>query len=117
MPMGTDRKDDTFEAVTARLQHALDGATAPQGDTGAEGDALYLDWPTLRGVLTGKREALLRHLHAQPAPSLRALARALGRDYKRVHEDVAALAAAGLIRRDGTALRAACDRVRTVIEL
>ncbi len=116
-PTGTQGPDDTIEALTARVQDALDDATAPAGDRGTAGDALYLDWTTLRGVLTAKREALLRHLHAEPAPSLRALARALGRDYKRVHEDVAALAAAGLIRRDGTALRAACDRIRTVVSL
>lgn len=55
---------------------------------------------TLMKVLTPKRYHLLRHLHAHPAASIAALARDLGRDYKRVHEDVEALSAAGLIDRE-----------------
>jgi predicted transcriptional regulator len=48
---------------------------------------------------------------------IRALARDLGRDYKRVHDDVSALEAVGLIeRKDGT-LRADYDEIRTSISL
>jgi predicted transcriptional regulator len=52
---------------------------------------------------------LLRHLHRAPARSIRALALALGRDYRRVHEDVEALEAAGLSRRRESGLRANYD--------
>lgn len=47
-----------------------------------------------------KRLELLRHLHRNPVRTIRALATALGRDYHRVHEDVDALEAAGLLERD-----------------
>jgi predicted transcriptional regulator len=60
-------------------------------------------------VLTPKRLELLRHLHQAPAKSIRALAQAVGRDYRRVHEDVEALEAAGLIDRDKNGLRADYD--------
>jgi hypothetical protein len=45
----------------------------------------------LARVMTGERYRLLRHLHKHPEPSVSALARALGRQYRRVHADVAAL--------------------------
>jgi predicted transcriptional regulator len=56
--------------------------------------------------MTPKRLELLRHVHRHPARSIRALAAALGRDYRRVHPDVEALAAAGLSDRDEHGLRA-----------
>jgi predicted transcriptional regulator len=64
-------------------------------------DRLYFDsWEALCAVLTPKRYELLRHLRGAPAESIRALARALGRDVKRVHEDIVALEELGLIERD-----------------
>ena len=60
----------------------------------------FVDWAGLCSVMTPKRYELIQHLHAQPAPSIRALARALGRDVKRVHEDVVSLEELGLIMRD-----------------
>lgn len=57
-------------------------------------------------VMTPRRLELLRRVHRHPAPSIRALAQALGRDYRRVHEDVQALVAAGLLDRDESGLRA-----------
>lgn len=67
----------------------------------------FLSWSSLASVMTDKRFELLRRLRERPAESIRALARDLGRDDKRVHEDVTALEAVGLIERDGTTLRAA----------
>src|SRR6266576_593105 len=52
------------------------------------------------------RLELLRHVHRHPSRSIRALAIALGRDYRRVHQDVEALAKAGLPDRDVRGLRA-----------
>lgn len=46
-----------------------------------------------------------------------ALARGLGRDEKRVHEDVDALVAAGLLVRSDDGLRADYDRIETAIML
>jgi predicted transcriptional regulator len=51
-------------------------------------------------IMTPRRLDLLRHVHRHPARSIRALAIALGRDYRRVHEDVEALVQAGLLDRD-----------------
>ena len=63
-------------------------------------------------VMTANRLELLRHVHRTPPRSVLALARALGRDYKRVHEDVEALVAAGLLDRSDAGLRADYDAIR-----
>ena len=52
-----------------------------------------------------------------PASSIRALARDLGRDVKRVHADVTAVERIGLIDRDGTALWADYSEIQTSILL
>jgi predicted transcriptional regulator len=59
----------------------------------------------------------LRRLHRKPAESIRALARDLGRDFKRVHEDVKALEEVGLIEREEGLLRADYDEIRASIRL
>lgn len=65
-------------------------------------DSIYFrDWSALCAVLTPKRFDMIRHLRSAPAEGIRALARDLGRDVKRVHEDVVALEEIGLIERDG----------------
>jgi predicted transcriptional regulator len=51
-------------------------------------------------VLTPNRWALLRALRASGASSIRALSKALDRDYRGVHADVMALIDAGLIERN-----------------
>ena len=66
----------------------------------------------LPGSSTPRRLELLRHLHRHPARSIRALAIALGRDYRRVHEDVEALANAGLLDKNETGLHADYNSVR-----
>ena len=48
----------------------------------------FESWERLASVMTGERYRLLRHLHAQPEPSVSALARHLGRHLRRVQEDV-----------------------------
>jgi predicted transcriptional regulator len=60
-------------------------------------------------VLSPKRLELLRHVHQHPAKNIRTLAHALGRDYRRVHEDVEALEVAGLLDRDKEGVRADYD--------
>lgn len=83
----------------------------------AEDNITFLSWSALSKVMTDRRHELLRHLHRTPAPSLRSLARELGRDYKRVHADVTALAAIGLIQRDGRSLRADYSAIEARITL
>lgn len=82
-----------------------------------EGNVTFVSWSALSKVMTDRRHELLRHLHRTPALSLRSLARDLGRDYKRVHEDVAALTAVGLIRREGRTLPADYSAIETRITL
>jgi len=78
----------------------------------------FVDWAALCAVLTPKRYELLRRLRQEPAPGIRALARTLGRDVKRVHRDVVALAELGLIHRDpeSGALSTDLDEVSSVIK-
>lgn len=70
-------------------------------------------------MLTLKRLELLHHLHRHPSASVNALAKAIGRDYRRVHEDIEALTGAGLVDRDegGTGLSAPYDVIATRIAL
>lgn len=91
---------------------------AERGETvEAEDKVTFASWSALASAMSDKRHELLKHLHRHPAPSLRALARELGRDYKRVYEDVAVLESVGLVERDQDGLRADYDEIRTVIAL
>ena len=85
------------------------------GETTSEHHITFETWEALVAVMTTKRFALVRHLHRHPEASVAALARSLGRDYKRVHEDVEALTAAGLIDRSEAGLRADYSEIRTLI--
>jgi predicted transcriptional regulator len=71
----------------------------------------------LFALLTPKRLELLRHLHRHPARSVKSLAATIGREYRRVHDDVAALSQIGLIERRGTALRAPHSEIRFALRL
>jgi len=59
----------------------------------------------------------MRHVHIYPEPSISALARTLGRQYSRVHADVTALRAVGLIARVDGARRVTTDRITADIRL
>ncbi len=83
----------------------------------AEDNVTFVSWSALASRMTDKRYELLRRLHKTPAVSIRALARDLGRDFKRVHEDVKALEAIGLVEREGGLLRADYDEIRASILL
>jgi predicted transcriptional regulator len=78
----------------------------------------FVSWSALSSVMTDKRFELLRHLREHPAASIRGLARDLGRDFKRVHEDLAALERVGLVDHaaDGT-WRVDWDEIHTAIRL
>jgi predicted transcriptional regulator len=81
----------------------------------------FESWEGLAGVMTGERYRLLRHLHKHPEASVSALARALalalGRQYRRLHADVAALEQAGLVGRSDGVVRAMADRIGVEIRL
>ena len=87
------------------------------GKVAPRDNVTFVTWSALSAAMTDKRHALLRHLRAHPAPSVRALARALKRDYKRVHEDVRALESVGLVERKGGFLRADYDEIQASIKV
>ena len=98
---------DTLEKAGQRFVDAWH--RAERGELTPENAELHVgfeSFDTMVRVLSPKRLALLRHVHEHPAKSIRALAQALGRDYHRVHEDVEALEAAGLLDRDKDGVRA-----------
>lgn len=83
----------------------------------AEDNITFVSWEALSAVMTQKRYELLLHLHRQPADSIRALSRDLGRDFKRVYEDVKALESIGLIDKTGGKLRADYDLIKSTIHM
>ena len=68
------------------------------------GEVLNFETPSaFFAHLTERRWALVHALQAAGPMAVRELARRVGRDVKRVHEDVAALADLGLLERTATA--------------
>jgi predicted transcriptional regulator len=98
---------ETIEDIGARAIEAWH--RMERGEDVNERHVGFATWESMVRVLSPKRLELLRHVHGVPAKSIRALAQALGRDYRRVHEDVEALEAAGLLDRDRTGVRADYD--------
>ncbi len=87
------------------------------GEKVRERHVTFPDLPAMLNSLTPKRLELLRDVHRQPAPSVKALAERLGRDYKRVHEDVETLAASGLLRREDGGISAPYDAITAEMRL
>lgn len=104
--------DDDLAALRSAWERAERGE-----DVAPERVLAFESWEGLASVLTGERYRLLRHVHAHPEPSVSALARALGRQYRRVHADVAASEGAGLLDRSAGAVRATADRLQATIVL
>lgn len=71
----------------------------------------FESWEGLARTLTADRVRLLRHLHAHPAPSILAVARTLGRQYRRVHDDVVASEDAGRLSRKDNVVQATADKI------
>jgi predicted transcriptional regulator len=104
------------ESAEASARRFIDAwHRAERGQAVDERHFSFESWEGMAKVLTPKRLALLRHLRRHPAASVAALARGLGRDYKRVHEDVEALVEAGLVERDEAGLRAEYDEIGVTI--
>ena len=105
----------TLEDDAAAFLHAW--KRSERGEQVDERVLAFESWEGLAAVMTGERYRLLRHLHAHPEPSVSALARALHRQYRRVHADVAALEQAGLLDRSHGAVRATADTIHADIRL
>ena len=91
--------------------------SAERGAPVAERVLSFESWDGLTAILTGDRYRLLRHLHATPEKSVSALAHSLGRRYRSVRSDIAALEDAGLVERGPHGVRATADAIRTEIRL
>jgi predicted transcriptional regulator len=90
---------------------------AERGECFSERHLAFENWDALARVLTGKRMELLRHVRHHNVTSVRALAKALGRDDSNVHADVQALTAAGLLDINDGGVRADYDAIDTKIAI
>jgi predicted transcriptional regulator len=90
---------------------------AERGDTFHERHLAFESWESLARVLSGKRMELLRYVRHHEVTSIRALAKALSRDYSNVHADVQALSAAGLLENTSHGVRADYDAIETRIAI
>ena len=88
-----------------------------RGESFRERHLVFESWDALVRVLTAKRMELLRYVRRHPVASVRALAKALARDYSNVHADVQALMAAGLLEATGRGVRADYDAIETKIAI
>ncbi len=90
---------------------------AERGEIAQNRIIAFESWDALAKLLTGERYRLLQHVHAHPEPSISAIARSLGRQYRRVHDDVTALEAAGLLSRRSGEIHATADHLTADIRL
>ena len=90
---------------------------AERGETFRERHLAFQSWDTLARVLTNKRMELLHYVRRNKVASIRALAKALDRDYSNVHADVKALAGAGLLETTPSGVRADYDAIETRIAI
>jgi len=86
---------DDFAQSSMEMARRLDRGARKQG----QGHISFESMEGLLRVLTPNRWRLLRALRTHGPLSVRGLARALDRDYRGVHADVAVLIDAGLIER------------------
>jgi len=77
----------------------------------------FADIPAMMKALTPKRWTLLETLRREGAMSIAALARRLGRDYKNVHADVAALIGYGLVQRTPSGVDVPFDLIQAELSL
>ncbi len=101
--------------VGRRFAAAFNRAQA--GESVEERRVTFLSLEETLAALSPKRLEMLRHLHREGAESVKALATALERDYKRVYEDVVILENAGLIVREAGRLTAPWDAVTAEVSL
>jgi predicted transcriptional regulator len=87
---------DQVEAMAARFVDVWKTGTAAPHST-----VLTFSSPAqLFSILSPKRWELIERLQALGPSTIRGLARALGRDVKRVHEDISVLVEWGLVDKD-----------------
>lgn len=103
----------TLDDSKRRLAAAL--ARAESGEAVEEHHLTFENWATFARLMTANRLEVLHYVHRHRPRSIRALAEGLGRDYRRVHEDVEHLAEAGLLDRSEAGLRADFDAIEIAL--
>ncbi len=106
---------DSLQHMGQRFVSAWHRAEA--GEPVDEVHVTFLDIEAMLSTLSPRRLELLRQVRRHGADNTRDLATALGRDYKNVHQDVAALETVGLLVRDGRKLGAPWDEVQASVSL
>ncbi len=106
---------DSLEDMGKRFISAWKRAEA--AERVGEQHVTFFNLEALLETLSPKRLVLLKAVRRSPHPSVAALARHLGRDYKRVHEDVDALVTAGLLVRDGQGIHTEFDELHATLTL
>ena len=106
----------TVADMAARFKKAWQAAE--RGPVKREEHITFLSLSSFVSSLSSKRLELLKHVRKSGPCSARALAGALGRDYKSVHQDVAKLLETGLLeRRADNLLHAPFDKVVAEVDL
>jgi predicted transcriptional regulator len=90
---------------------------AERGEAVHERHLAFESWDPLARVMTGERMELLHYVRRHKVGSVRALAKAMGRDYSNVHADVQALALAGLLDTADGGVQADYDVIETSIAI
>ncbi len=86
---------DGFFAEARRMARQIDrGEVKPEA-----ADVAFESMEALLRALTANRWVMLRRLRSLGPSSIRALSKALGRDYRGVHADVGVLVGLGLVER------------------
>jgi predicted transcriptional regulator len=106
---------DSIEDMGSRFVNAWH--RLEKGEAVNETHLTFFNLETMVSTLSPKRLELLRYARQHQSENIAELAKSLGRDYKRVHEDVAALIHAGLLIRDKQGIRAPYDNVHTDVSL
>lgn len=85
------------------------------GEAVSEKTLSFGSWEALSTLMMPARYRLLKRLGTRPATTVQDLADDLARPYRRVHDDVVALASAGLIERSRTSIRLLADVVQAQV--
>lgn len=92
----------SIETHAESRARSMEAAAAIDAGGGYQGEFYsFANMSLLLRVFSDKRIALLTRLQELGPSTLRGLARSLGRDVKRVHEDAEVLLTEGIIERDG----------------
>ena len=88
-------------------------------DTGSASapELSFASWELMHRILSPKRLEIIRALCGQQSMSIREVARRVGRDFKGVHTDMAALIASGLVEQQDGKVCFPYDRIHVEFDI